>query len=45
MTLAATPTGPMASGRSVVEPEVDLDGSETEEGELAGNAVMATSMR
>jgi hypothetical protein len=45
MTVAVTPTAPMESGRSAVEPEADEDGSETEEVELAGNAVMATSMR
>ena len=31
MTVAVTPTGPMESGRSVVEPDLDEDGSETEE--------------
>ncbi|GAB3267162.1 hypothetical protein GCM10027448_44990 [Nocardioides dilutus] len=44
-TVAVTPTGPMESGRSVVETDLDEDGSETEEVGLAGNAVMATSMR
>jgi hypothetical protein len=44
MTVAVTPTAPMEFGRSVVEPGVEEDGSETEEVELAGSAVMATSM-
>jgi hypothetical protein len=45
MTVAVTPTVPMESGRSVVEPDVDEDGSETGELGLAGSADMATSMR
>jgi hypothetical protein len=44
-TVAVTPTVPMESGRSVVEPDGDEDGSETEDVELAGSADMATSMR
>jgi hypothetical protein len=43
MTVAVTPTVPMESGRSVVEPDVDEDGSETEEVEPR-SADMATSM-
>jgi len=43
ITVAVTPTAPMESGRSVIETEVDEDGSETEEVELAESAVMATS--
>ena len=43
-TVAVTPTGPMESGRSAFEPDMDEDGSETEEVELAGSADMATSM-
>jgi hypothetical protein len=35
----------MESRRSAVEPDLDEDGSETEEVELAGSADMATSMR
>jgi hypothetical protein len=45
MTVAITPTVPMESGRRVVEPDVDEDGSETEEVELAESADMATSNR
>jgi hypothetical protein len=44
-TVAITPTGPMESGRSAVEPDLDEDGSETEEVELAACADMATSKR
>jgi hypothetical protein len=44
-TLAVTPAVPMESGRSAVGAELDEDGSETEEVELAGSAVMATSMQ
>jgi hypothetical protein len=42
-TVAVTPTAPMESGRSAVEPDVGEDSSETEEVEL-GTADMATSM-
>jgi hypothetical protein len=44
-TVAVTPTVPMESGRRVVAPDVDEDGSETEEVELAGSADMATWIR
>jgi hypothetical protein len=44
MTVAVTPTAPMESALSVVEPDVDEDGSETEEG-LAGSTDMTTSMQ
>jgi hypothetical protein len=44
MTVAITPTVPMESGRSSVEPDLGEDGAETEEVELAGSADMATSM-
>jgi len=43
MTVAITPTVPMESGRSSVEPDLGEDGAETEEVELAGSADMATS--
>jgi hypothetical protein len=45
MTVADTPTVPMESGRSVVEPDGDEDVSETEGVGLAESADMATSKR